>query len=115
MRTKPPSRTTTRAANMSNRQPARRPLGPTKISFKPDGGEGLFWEGSVGNRGESSTAFSMLGGVIGFLSLFSHEVPRNQNQVDHRYRQNDCQQIPAPDVVDKIAVAEKNVGNDETD
>jgi hypothetical protein len=87
-----------------------------KIDLKPDGG---FRSGErTANRGDSkgatSLAFSVFVSVI-FSLLFSYQIPNNQNYVDHSHRQDDGQQIPTLDVVDQIAVAPKNVGNEEAD
>src|SRR5271163_1694394 len=56
MRTKPPSRTAHKAMNMSTRQPARRPLGPTKICFNPNLGRELGWKDSVDVTGKLLSA-----------------------------------------------------------
>src|ERR1700683_2043397 len=116
MRTKLPIRATTRTGKISKRQPARRPFGPTKIDFKPDGGwgrsGGRFTDNRGDNRGAASLTFRVFVSVI-FSLLFSYQVPDNQNDVDHGYRQYDGQQIPALDVVDQIAVAPNSIGDEE--
>src|ERR1700689_4976266 len=67
MRTKLPSRPANKARNMSSRQPARRPLGPTKIGFNPNVRRGTGLKGSVDNAGKLATFFSRFAKVI-FLS-----------------------------------------------
>jgi hypothetical protein len=55
---------------ISNRQPARRPLRPTKIDFRPELGWELGWIGPVDNEGVSSAAFSRFSNAI-FVSSIS--------------------------------------------
>ena len=59
MRTKPPIRTADKAMNISTRQPARRPLGPTKICFNPNVGRELGRKYSVDNTGKFSATPSL--------------------------------------------------------
>jgi hypothetical protein len=53
--------------NMSTRQPARRPLGPTKTCFNPNLGWELGWKDSVDKTGKFSATFTGFAIVI-FLS-----------------------------------------------
>jgi hypothetical protein len=53
--------------NMSTRQPARRPLGPTKIDFNQNVGREFRWKPSLDDMGKFSATFSRFAKVI-FLS-----------------------------------------------
>src|SRR6267154_847604 len=94
---------------MSKRHPARRPFGPIKTDFKTDVGSEYLWEGSPDKRGASATVI-VFASVI-FFSLFSDEIPDNQGDIDHCYGQHDCHQIPVQDVIHKVAIAEKKIGD----
>src|ERR1039457_742557 len=64
MRTKLPNRTPNKARNMSIRQPARRPLGPTKTGFKPNVRRELDGKVFVDKTGRFSAALSRFAKVI---------------------------------------------------
>jgi hypothetical protein len=54
--------------NISTRQPARRPLGPTKTCFNPNVGWGIGCKDSGDNTGKFSAAFTGFVEII-FLSF----------------------------------------------